>query len=101
MTFDIPQNLTVEKIGTKTIAIKTTGHEKSPMTVMLGCQSDGSKLPPMVIFKRKTLPREKIPAGIIVKANQKGYVNKEMTGSFTQILVYWYVIQCVPTLMKK
>jgi hypothetical protein len=33
---------------------------------MLAVTADGSKLTPYVIFKRKTLPKEKFPAGIHV-----------------------------------
>lgn len=77
LTFDIPVNRTVEKTGTSTVSICTTGNEKSSFTVVLGCQANGQKLPPMVIFKRKTLPKEKFPAGVIVKANSKGWMDEE------------------------
>uniref|UniRef100_A0AAQ5WZQ5 HTH CENPB-type domain-containing protein n=2 Tax=Amphiprion ocellaris TaxID=80972 RepID=A0AAQ5WZQ5_AMPOC len=70
-------NHTVEKMGTSTVAIRTTAHEKSAFTVVLGCHANGQKLPPMVIFKRNTLPKEKFPAGVIVKANQKGWMDEE------------------------
>ena len=39
---------------------------------MLTCLADGSKLPPYVILKRKTLPKDPMPAGIIVRAQEKG-----------------------------
>ena len=39
------------------MTIKTTGAEKQRCTVMLAVTVDGGKLPPYVIFKRKTLPR--------------------------------------------
>uniref|UniRef100_A0A3P8P7R4 HTH CENPB-type domain-containing protein n=1 Tax=Astatotilapia calliptera TaxID=8154 RepID=A0A3P8P7R4_ASTCA len=78
LTFDIPVSHTVEKKGTSTVAIRTTGYEKSSFTVVLGCHANGQKLPPMVIFKRKTLPKEKFPAGIIIKANEKGWMDEEM-----------------------
>ena len=32
----------------------------------------------MVIFKRRTLPKEKFPAGVIVKANPQGWMDEEM-----------------------
>jgi hypothetical protein len=35
LTFDIPMNRTVEKKGTSSITIRTTGHEKSSFTVVL------------------------------------------------------------------
>ncbi|XP_076740000.1 pogo transposable element with KRAB domain isoform X2 [Maylandia zebra] len=78
LTFDIPVSHTVEKKGTSTVAIRTTGYEKSSFTVVLGCHANGQKLPPMVIFKRKTLPKEKFPAGLIIKANVKGWMDEEM-----------------------
>ncbi|KAI3362615.1 hypothetical protein L3Q82_001628 [Scortum barcoo] len=77
LTFDIPVNRTVEKTGTSAVSICTTGNEKSSFTVVLGCQANGKKLPPMVIFKRKTLPKEKFPVGVIIKANPKGWMDEE------------------------
>lgn len=77
LTFDIPMNRTVEKTGASTVSIRTTGNEKSSFTVVLGCQANGQKLPPMVIFKRKTLPKEKFPVGIVVKVNPKGWMDEE------------------------
>ncbi|XP_077453569.1 NEDD8-activating enzyme E1 catalytic subunit isoform X3 [Stigmatopora argus] len=77
LTFDIPMNHTVERKETSTVAIRTTGHEKSAFTVVLACHANGQKLPPMVIFKRKTLPKEKFPAGVIVKVNPKGWMDEE------------------------
>ena len=60
-------NTTVDSAETKTVSIVTTGHEKDRFTVMLACLGDGSKLPPYVIFKRKTLPKGLIfPQGIHV-----------------------------------
>lgn len=32
----------------------------------------------MVIFKRKTIPKEEFPKGIIVQANESGWMNQEM-----------------------
>ncbi|KAF4798918.1 hypothetical protein TURU_059562 [Turdus rufiventris] len=37
-----------------------------------------TKLPPIVIFKRKMLPKETFPAGIIVKVNPKGWMDEEI-----------------------
>ena len=37
--------------------------------------ADGQKLTPMVIFKRKTIPKEKFPPNIFVRANPKGWIN--------------------------
>ena len=43
--------------GAKTIMINTSGNEKTRSTVVLACCADGTKLPPVLIFKRKTLPK--------------------------------------------
>lgn len=77
LTFDIPVNRTVERTGTSTVSVRTTGNEKASFTVVLSVQANGQKLPPMVIFKRKTLPKEKFPPGVIIKANPKGWMDEE------------------------
>ena len=52
LTFDLPSEFTANEKGARTISIKTTGHENTRrFTVMLACMSDGTKLPPYVIFK--------------------------------------------------
>ena len=61
LTFDIPITTTVDKKGAKSVTIQTTGHEKASFTVVLGCYASGDKLPPMLIFKRKTAIKEKLP----------------------------------------
>ena len=78
LTFDILVNRTLKRTGSSAVSIRTTENEKSSLTVVLGCQVIGQKLPPMVIFKRRTLPKEKFPAGLIIKANPKGWMDEEM-----------------------
>ena len=62
----------------KDITIVTTGSEKNSFTTVLAVPADGHKLTPMVIFKRKTIPKEKFPANILVRANAKGWINGEL-----------------------
>ena len=71
LTFDVPLNKTVDVKGAKTIMIKTSGNEKTCYTVVLACLDDGTKLPPLLIFKRKTLSKEVIPHGIYVHVHSK------------------------------
>ena len=76
LTFDMPSNSTVDSKGTKSVSLMTTGHEKDRFTVMLACLGDGTKLPPYVVFKRKTLPKDLVlPRGIHVRAQAKGWMN--------------------------
>ena len=53
LTFDVPSNKTVYVKGAKTIMIKTSGNEKTRYTVVLACCADGTKLPTLLIFKKK------------------------------------------------
>ncbi|KAF7644149.1 hypothetical protein LDENG_00226780 [Lucifuga dentata] len=45
------------------------GNEKT-LTVVLACLRDGTKLLPMVILRRFTVPREQLPSGIVVQCNK-------------------------------
>jgi len=77
LMFDVPLNKTVDVKGAKTITIKTSGDEKTRYTVVLVCCVDGTKLPPLLIFKRKMLPKDVIPRGIYVHVYSKGWMEKE------------------------
>ena len=70
LTFDMPPNRTINSIGEKTVKIRPTGNEKNRVTVVLACAGDGTKLKPMVIFKRKTLPKIN-KHGVVVSAQEK------------------------------
>lgn len=78
LTFDLPLTRTVDNTGASTVTIKTSGHEKTSFTCVLACTASGQKLPPMVIFKRITMPKEKFPKGIVVKTNKKGWMDESM-----------------------
>jgi len=43
-------NTTVDSIGHNTIAMKTTGHKKTKVSVCLTAKADGTKLKPFVVF---------------------------------------------------
>jgi len=66
---DMPPNYTLEKKGVKEVLLKTTGSGKLRLTVMLAATADGRKLPPLLILKRKTLPKSKaFPKDVIIRA---------------------------------
>ena len=77
LTFDIPPNRTINSTGEKTVKIRTTGNEKNRVTVVLACCGDGSKLKPMVIFKRKTVPKINNKHGVVVSAQEKGWMDTD------------------------
>ena len=75
--FDMPSPRTVNARGERTVLVNTTGHEKCRFTAVLSCLADGTKLKPMVIFKRKTIPKENFPAGVVVHCHLKGWMDEE------------------------
>jgi len=76
---DMPPNYTLEKKGVKEVLLKTTGCEELRLTVMLAATADGRKLPPLLILKRKTLPKsEAFPKDVIVRAQEKGKMTEEL-----------------------
>ena len=78
MYFDMPGNTTVNKVGSKTVSVKTTGYERQYFTVVLAFQADGKKIHPMVIFKRKNMPKETFPPGVVVKVYPKGWIDETL-----------------------
>ena len=48
---DMVSQTTVDECGKKTITMKSTGHEKSCVSVCLAAKADGTKLIPMIVFK--------------------------------------------------
>ena len=45
---------------------------------MLCALADDRKMLPFVIIRRKTMPKEKVPAGLIIRAQKKGCMTKEL-----------------------
>ena len=68
---------TVDETGVNTVPITTTGNEKTHFTVVLACSETGKKLKPLVIFKRKTLPKENVSNGVVVHCQSKGWVDRD------------------------
>lgn len=74
LSFDCPPNRTVEEVGAKSVNIITTGNEKTSFTCVLSCTASGEKLLPLLIFKRKTLPKGNFPNDVVIRANEKGWM---------------------------
>ena len=64
-----------------------TGYEKNHITVVLTCAGDGSKLRPMVIFKRKTLRKVANKHRVVIAAQENGWMDAE--GMKTWIEKVW------------
>ncbi|PFX13576.1 Pogo transposable element with KRAB domain [Stylophora pistillata] len=77
---DILSETTVEQRGSKTIPIKSTGHEKQRITVCLAVKVDGSKLKPFVFIPGKKVKSDAAAVtGAIVKWSPNGWMNDDWT----------------------
>ena len=85
MYFDMASNTTIEKKGTKSVSIRTTGAEKRHLTVVLAASADGSMLPPFVIFKgKRKLKNLSVPKGWVVTVQQKGWMDADLMKQWIQ-----------------
>jgi hypothetical protein len=76
--FVMPSNVTVIEKGAKTVLIRGTGNEKVRITVMVGVLANERKLLPYVILRRKTMPKEKLPADLVFWCQEKGWMTNEL-----------------------
>lgn len=58
-------------------SVKTAGHERTHFTCALSCTS-GGRLPPIVVFKQMTMPKEKFLKEIVVKINKDRKLRETM-----------------------
>lgn len=80
--FDMIFNTIVAKAGTKSIPIKSTGHEKDHATIVLAAKADGTKLKPFVVFKnakREVKRLEEGTSNAIIRSSNNGWMNQELT----------------------
>jgi hypothetical protein len=50
--------------------------------------ADGQKFPPYVVFKRKTMAKEKFPRGIIVQVQESGWMTEDLVDDW--IKAVWF-----------
>ena len=71
--FDMVPTRTIDFVGTKTVDLLNSGHEKTRFSLVITVRADGSLLPIGVIFKGlKKVPKCIIPDGIFVYVNDIG-----------------------------
>ena len=82
---DMISTSTVDKTGSKSVHLKSTGHEKSSVSVCLTTKVNGEKLKPFIVFKVATREVEKLNkkfSGMCVVAKfSNGWMNTELTSS--------------------
>ncbi|GAA6077977.1 zinc finger protein 540-like [Tachysurus ichikawai] len=87
--FDMVGSTTVDARGARSVPLKTTGHEKSHLTVVLAAKADGTKLKPYIVFKRgiKEVKSMQNISGVVVATSKNGWMNKELTADCLQRVV--------------
>ncbi|CAB1096096.1 unnamed protein product [Ectocarpus sp. CCAP 1310/34] len=75
--FESPGKDTVNATGEKEIAVKAGGEEKMRITSVLTVFADGSKLPPLLIFKSQLSPKGKSPAANSIEREFKNYKDRK------------------------
>ncbi|CAI7870049.1 unnamed protein product [Closterium sp. NIES-53] len=73
---EMPAERMIEHRGARSVPIRTAGYQKTRLTVMLACTASGEKLRPWVWFKMKNVPNCEIPKGIVVQAQDNGWMDE-------------------------
>ena len=75
--FDMVPGKSIDRKGSKTIRIRTTGGEKRHLTVVLACSSAGDILPTLIIFKgKRALKGLQVPSGLRVAVQEKAWMDE-------------------------
>lgn len=85
--FEMPPRKVINKRGAKTVVVKTSGDSRKRITVVLAVMADGTKLPPMIIFKGKT------PLSVkgVVLSNKVAYIAfQENAWNTAQLTRTWF-----------
>ncbi len=79
MWFDMVGSKTLDFIGTKTVSLVTTGHDKTRFTVLLTIAANGNFLKAYVVFKGlKKAPNCEIPSNVVVNVNESGTMDRHL-----------------------
>lgn len=74
MTF---QRIELNRKREKIVSLRTTGNEKSKVTLALSCMNEGTRLKPMVVFQKKFVSNEKFLKGIIFEVHPQGRIDED------------------------
>ncbi|KAJ8397484.1 hypothetical protein AAFF_G00437600 [Aldrovandia affinis] len=87
--FDMVGSTKVDARSARSVPLKTTGHEKSYLTVVLAAKGDGTKLKPYVVFKRAARDVKAMQDinGALVASSTNGCMNDRLTVDWLQRVV--------------
>ena len=83
---DMVSETTVDTTGKKTVTLKTTGHEKSRVSVCLAAKADGTKLKPMIVFKgakrEVAVLRQEFKSKAYIASSSNAWMTTELTNEW-------------------
>jgi hypothetical protein len=74
-------NITMEEKGTKMVLIRGMNNEKTRITTILSVLVNGHMLPLYVTLWRKTVPKEKLPVGLVFQWHKIVWMINDFTGT--------------------
>ena len=84
---DMPGKATLEEQGTRTVAIRTTGHDKDRFTCVLAARADGSKLHPLIVFKGKRKDKSlQNMTRVVIEMQDNVWMTEELTLKWLQMV---------------
>ena len=91
---DMVSETTVDVTGTKTISMKTTGHEKCRVTVGLAAKGDGTKFKPFIVLKGGKRDVEKLKkefgSKCVVAWSVNGWMDTDLTIHWTNTVLGYF-----------
>ena len=104
---DMVSDTTVDVTGKRSVTVKTTGHEKSRVSVCLAAKADETKVPPFIVFKsakREVAAMVKEFKGCHIASSPNTWMNIALnhpwinkvlgTFSFTRRYLVWDSYEC-------
>ena len=83
---DMVSETTIDTTGKKTVTLKSTGHQKSRVSVCLAAKDDGTKLKPFIVFKqakREVAPlHQKFKSQAYIAGSVNAWMTKELTNEW-------------------
>ena len=89
--FDLIPNKTIDRVGTKSCIVRSTGSEKRHITVVLTVRAIGCMLPPMIIFKGKRALKLNVPEGVVVAVQEKAWMDQKLVEDYIRHIWMPYV----------
>ena len=82
--FDMVGSTTLDTRNAHSVPLKTKGHEKNNLTVVLTAKADGTKLKPYVVYKggiREVKAMQNI-SGVVVVSSKKSWMKEDLTADW-------------------